>query len=558
MSSVNEFPPQLIQLFKEETLDLLGQWENSCIALQQQPEKSDWDQLFAAVHSIKGSVQTLGLQQFSEYLAVIENYLGANSVGTIQSKQLQALFKAQSNGIEWVANIEILDDLSITVEIESFKRDIGESYENNIEGNLDSNVIETYEKENNKRYEAASEKKVNSPRQEFKDDVRISGKLVDKILDQLNEIQTHQTIMENHFLGGDANRNLAVQSLTISQSRIRDLRRQVSNLRSVNAEVVFKRVVRAVTEANLALDKNVQVQFEGHLVKLDKSLADQIVSSLIHIVRNCVDHGIESCAERAKLGKNENGLIQISVRRRVKNIEIIVKDDGAGINTTVLMEKALAKGVIQKIPTDLNNELILQVLCSPGLSTSQTVSEISGRGVGMNAVSEKIFSLGGNLKLSHERDVGTAFSITVPNSITSLKAIVVVINDYKVAIPMNEISEVCQFNKADLQLALGEAKIEFNEDIIQYFSLADVLDKNSCNGTKTDQMFGLICGNGLLKTVYGVDSIIGQQEVVVRLLEAQLTALPGCQGAAYFSDGSPGLVLSLNKLKQNTLVEVVH
>ena len=370
MSSVNEFPPQLIQLFKEETLDLLGQWENSCIALQQQPEKSDWDQLFAAVHSIKGSVQTLGLQQFSEYLAVIENYLGANSVGTIQSKQLQALFKAQSNGIEWVANIEILDDLSITVEIESFKRDIGESYENNIEGNLDSNVIETYEKENNKRNEAASEKKVNSPRQEFKDDVRISGKLVDKILDQLNEIQTHQTIMENHFLGGDANRNLAVQSLTISQSRIRDLRRQVSNLRSVNAEVVFKRVVRAVTEANLALDKNVQVQFEGHLVKLDKSLADQIVSSLIHIVRNCVDHGIESCAERAKLGKNENGLIQISVRRRVKNIEIIVKDDGAGINTTVLMEKALAKGVIQKIPTDLNNELILQVLCSPGLSTS--------------------------------------------------------------------------------------------------------------------------------------------------------------------------------------------
>ena len=176
----------------------------------------------------------------------------------------------------------------------------------------------------------------------------------------------------------------------------------------------------------------------------------------------------------------------------------------------------------------------------------------------MNAVSEKIFSLGGNLKLSHERDVGTAFSIMVPNSITSLKAIVVVINDYKVAIPMNEISEVCQFNKADLQLALGEAKIEFNEDIIQYFSLADVLDKNSCNGTKTDQMFGLICGNGLLKTVYGVDSIIGQQEVVVRLLEAQLTALPGCQGAAYFSDGSPGLVLSLNKLKQSTLVEVVH
>lgn len=557
MSSINEFPPQLIQLFKEETLDLLGQWENSCVALQQNPKQSDWDQLFAAVHSIKGSVQTLGLQRFSDYLAVIENYLSENSSDSVQTAHLKVLFHAQSEAVEWVANIESLDDSQINIETISLGDDVESNGEEKSEKKANPDSLHSEEKCSDEHLTFPREVP-RSPRQEIQEDVRISGKLVDKILDQLNEIQTHQAILENHLLTGDANKDLAVQSLTISQSRIRDLRRQVSILRSVNAEVVFKRVLRAVTEANLALGKSVQVDFQGHLVKIDKSLADKIVSPLIHIVRNCVDHGIEDSSERALYKKDNCGLIKISVYRHIKNIEIVVKDDGAGIDIDLLMEKALAKGVIKKIPTDVTSALVLQVLCSPGFSTSEKVSEISGRGVGMNAVAEKIQSLGGKLTINTKKNVGTEFAILLPNSITSLKAIVVTANHYKIAVPMNEITEVCQFKKSDLEDAFGEMKLDFNDDIIRYFSLAEILKEKPCDGKTNNNIYGLICGNGLAKTAYGVDSIIGQQEVVVRPLETQLTGLPGCQGAAYFSDGSPGLVLSLNKLKQKYLKEVAH
>lgn len=558
MSNVGDFPPQIIQLFKDETLDLLGQWESSCIALQQQPAKSDWDQLFAAVHSIKGSVQTLGLHHFSAFLAIIENYLAENSAETIQARQLQALFKAQSSATEWVVHVETLNDSSILSEVASLEIEMT----NNPQDATSSADTETLSEIGNKPEIAATptveENITDTKRLDINDDVRISGKLVDKILDQLNEIKTHQAIMENYFLRGGANRNLAMQSLSISQSRIRDLRRQVSHLRAVNAEVVFKRIVRAVTEANLALGKNVQIDFEGHLVKLDKSLADQIVSPLIHIVRNCVDHGIECSTVRTELGKNENGRVSVRIQRRVKVIEITVEDDGAGVDTDKLLKKALKKGVIKQIPSQITNQLILQLLCSPGISTSQTVTEISGRGVGMNAVAEKIASLGGQLSLMHEANAGTKFSIIVPNSITSIKAIVVILNNYKIAIPMNEIEEVHQFRKSELDVALGQAKLAFKQDIIKYISLADVFKITGYDVTKNDEIFGLISGNGLSKTAYGVHRIVGQQEVVVRPLEKNLTGMPGCQGAAYFSDGTPGLVLSLNALRQATSPEVVH
>jgi len=558
LSNIKDFPPQIIQLFKDETLDLLGQWENACIALQQKPVKSDWDQLFAAVHSIKGSVQTLGLHHFSDYLALIETFLATDSAQTIHSTQLQALLKGQSSAVDWVQNIESLDDSSILSDIESLEPVLNNKGENTNEGSVVESLSNTENSNSTLAIDTPETNISDTPRQDLNDDVRISGKIVDKILDQLNEIKTHQAIMENYFLSGDANRDLAIQSLTISQSRIRDLRRHVSHLRAVNAEVVFKRIVRTVTEANLALGKNVQINFEGHLVKLDKSLADQIVSPLIHLVRNCVDHGIESSTVRTGLGKNENGQINIRIQRRVRVIEITVEDDGAGIDTEKLMQKAVTTGVIKKQPSEITDQIVLQILCSPGFSTSQSVTSISGRGVGMNAVAEKIYSLGGQLSLTHETNVGTAFSIVVPNSITSIKAIVVTINHYKLAIPMNEIVEVYQFNKTELDTAFGEAKLEFKDDIIKFISLADIFHATDNDSPQNEEIFGLISGNGLSKTAYGVHSIVGQQEVVVRPLEAKLTGMPGCQGAAYFSDGTPGLVLSLNTLRQTTSPEVVH
>ena len=558
MSSVADFPQQLILLFKEEALDLLGQWENSCIALQQHSKKSDWDQLFNAVHSIKGSVQTLGLHYFSEYLASIESFLAESSTDIYSTKQLQILFEAQSKGIEWVTNIEMLDDVSIKDEVIAISSALDNTVTNSKNDEALTNTLIDKSNIDLQQSHITLNKMATNKKYDLHDSVKISGKSIDKILDQLNEIKTHQSILENHFISGEASVNLAKQSLAISQSRIRELQRQVSHLRSVNAEVVFKRVVRAVTEANLALDKNVQLELEGHLVKIDKSLADQIVSSLIHIVRNCVDHGIEASSERAKLGKNIHGVIKLSVIRRLKHIEISVKDDGSGIDTTLLIEKALSKGVIRETPTVIDNKLILQILCSPGFSTTTNVTEISGRGVGMNAVSEKIIAMGGQMTLTYENNVGTEFTILVPNSITSIKAIVVSIDNYKIAIPINEIIEVCQFNEQNIEADFGNSKIKFKDDIIKYFSLSGLINRYTATHDKQTEYFGLICGNGLSKTAYGVNSILGQQEVVVRPLEPKLTDLPGCQGAAYFSDGSPGLVLSLNKLEQGNLDEVLH
>jgi len=554
LSNVNEFSSQLIQLFREEALDLLDQWENSCLSLKANPEKSAWDQLFSSVHSLKGSVQTLGLRRFAEYLSIVEDYLSKNTADTVEDEHIQALLHAQTSATEWVKVIETVEDSEIDNALQLIKDQLDSESKRSRRSH--KKVIP--ERVVNKARHRQTALDPGLTKLDISEDVRVSGKLVDRFLDQLNEIQTHQNILENHFQRGDVSKSLANQSLSLSKKRIHELRRQVMELRSINAEIIFKRLKRTVIEANLALGKNVQLKAEGQLIKLDKLIADQIVAPLIHIVRNCVDHGIESSEVRLSKKKEANGSIRVALRRNVKNIEITIHDDGRGLDAETIFNKALKMGIIKSIPSEINDEFLLQVICTPGFSTSASVNEISGRGVGMNAVAEKIISIGGSLTLVNIKDAGTKFIINVPNSFTSIKAIVVKISDYKIAIPMSEVHEVFTFNRNSIETTLGEMKLEYKRDIIQYVSLANILaaDKQEC--VLKNEVFGLISGKGHLKSIYGVDSIIGQQEVVVRPLEKSLTSLPGCHGAAYFSDGSPGLVISLNRLKLGDNSELHH
>ena len=176
----------------------------------------------------------------------------------------------------------------------------------------------------------------------------------------------------------------------------------------------------------------------------------------------------------------------------------------------------------------------------------------------MHAVVEKIHSIGGSLEMDYTKNAGTKFTIVVPNSFTSLKAIVVKIKEFKIAIPMNEVNEVCSFKNDTLECTLGEIKLDHNSDILRYMHLENLFSSTVKTYSSNEEVFGLIAGKGREKKIYGVDSIVGQQEVVIRPLDKGLTNLPGCQGAAYFSDGSPGLVVSLKKLAQSDTVQRYH
>ena len=559
MNSVGDFGPQLIQLFKEEALDLLAQWENACLALQSRQDTDAWDQLFASVHSLKGSIQTLGLHIFAEYLAEIEDYMSKGSAELVSNQHLVALLTAQTQSTVWVTTVETIDENDIRSEIKLIRKILSNT-DNADKRNNTSGKSKTVNRERKSDQNNSQTKTTVVTEPEINDDVRVSGKLIDTFLDQLCEIQTHQKILASYFQYGNVSKDIANQSLTLSQTRIRELRRQVTDLRSVTAETVYKRLQRTVAEANLVLGKNVQLKFTGKSTKIDKTIADQIVAPLIHLVKNCVDHGIEGSEERIRSNKEADGQVNVVISRHVKNIEIVIEDNGRGIDAQSILKKALANGIINTLPpeSDIDNEQLLQLLCEPGFSTSDSINEVSGRGVGMHAVVEKIHSIGGSLEMDYTKNAGTKFTIVTPNSFTSLKAIVVKINDFKIAIPMNEVNEVCSFKNDTLECTLGEMKLEHNSDIMRYLHLDNLFSGTVKKSSSKEKLFGLISGKGRAKSIYGVDSIVGQQEVVIRPLDKGLTNLPGCQGAAYFSDGSPGLVVSLKKLALSDTTQRYH
>ena len=342
-----------------------------------------------------------------------------------------------------------------------------------------------------------------------------------------------------------------METTLVQQGRMSaSLVQKLHQSRMIPVARLMPRLRRLVDQISLELNKPIEFLAEQIEGELQRSVLERIATSLEHIVRNALDHGIESPAKRKALGKPEMGVIKLSVQRRDNELVFVMSDDGAGIDPEVVRAKAEHRGMISSGDELTPNEII-RLIMKPGFSTSETVSEISGRGVGMDVVDSEILSLGGRVEIQSVVDRGTEFTLVVPFSQSVNRALMVAISDQSFAIPFAGIEGIMRISRRELDdlRVNDEGRLSYGKQHYQFCELSQLLGIEAVDSASQEGYSPLI----LVRTADGnfavrVDSLRGSRELVVKSLGPQFGKLVGISGATIMGDGSVLSILDLPPL----------
>ncbi|OIJ17854.1 chemotaxis protein CheA [Anaerobacillus alkalidiazotrophicus] len=327
-----------------------------------------------------------------------------------------------------------------------------------------------------------------------------------------------------------------------------DLQNIILNMRMVPVEQVFNRFPRMVRGLAKDLKKKVNLEIIGADTELDRTVIDEIGDPLVHLLRNSIDHGIETPEKRLSVGKSEEGNITLKAYHSGNHVFIEVADNGAGINREKVLKKAIASGVVSKEnEKNLTDKQVYELLFSSGLSTADQITGVSGRGVGLDVVKSKIESLGGNVSVDSSLGEGTTFSIQLPLTLSIISVMLVEVQNEKYAIPLSSIIETAIVKEEDILRAHNQKVIDFRGSVVPLINLTDFFDvpitreEDSYHSVvivrKGEKMAGLV-----------VDSFIGQQEIVLKSLGNYLTNVFAISGATILGDGQVALIVDCNAI----------
>lgn len=336
------------------------------------------------------------------------------------------------------------------------------------------------------------------------------------------------------------------EGLSHLERHTRDLQESVMNIRMLPVSFAFNRMPRIVHDVSQKLGKQIDLVMEGENTELDKTMLEALTDPLVHIVRNSIDHGIEQPAVRLAAGKPEKGTVKMAAFHQGGNILIQITDDGAGINAEKVREKAIEKGVIDE-DHKLTEEELIDLIFHPGFSTADVVSDISGRGVGMDVVRRNIRGLGGSVEVKTEQGKGSVFTIRLPLTLAILDGQLATIGSETYVFPLVSIIESIQVNKDLVKSVAGDTELYKLRDA--YIPVIRLHDKLGIKDAKTDLSEGLLVvveDNGKRAGVF-VDDLLGQQQVVIKSLDSNFMKISSIAGATILGDGTVSLILDVSE-----------
>ncbi len=329
-----------------------------------------------------------------------------------------------------------------------------------------------------------------------------------------------------------------------------DLQNIVLKLRMMPVETVFNRFPRMVRDLAKSLNKKVDLIVTGAETELDRTVVDEIGDPLVHLLRNAIDHGLEETAERVNVGKPETGKVHLRAFQSGNHVFIEIEDDGRGINREKVLKTAIKNGVVsEEEASKMEDHEVYQLLFASGFSTADKISDVSGRGVGLDVVKSKIASLGGNVTVDSRPGEGTKFSVQLPLTLSIITAMLIRLQEEKYAIPISSIVETALINKTDIRNVHGMRMIHFREHVIPFIDLAEVLDvPGHEQQQEADEISVVIVHKGEKLAALSVSDFIGQQEVVLKTLGDYLNKVFAVSGATILGDGQVALILDTNTL----------
>ncbi|MFI8492078.1 chemotaxis protein CheW [Peribacillus butanolivorans] len=327
-----------------------------------------------------------------------------------------------------------------------------------------------------------------------------------------------------------------------------DLQTIVLNMRMVPVETVFNRFPKMVRQLARDLNKKVDLEIIGAETELDRTVIDEIGDPLVHLLRNAMDHGIETPEERLAKGKNEEGKILLKAYHSGNHVFIEIDDDGAGINKDLVLNKAFSNGILTKeAAATLTDKQIYELIFASGFSTAETISDVSGRGVGLDVVKNTIESLGGSVTIDSKENEGSIFLIQLPLTLSIISVMLVEIQKEKYAIPLSSIIETAIIKKEDIMNAHNQQVIDFRGKVLPLLFLKEIFEV-PVHQEEEEFLSVVIVRKGDKLAGLVVDSFIGQLEIVLKSLGNYLTSAFAISGATILGDGQVALIIDCNTL----------
>lgn len=377
--------------------------------------------------------------------------------------------------------------------------------------------------------------------------IRVSIERLDILMNLFEELVIDRGRLQS--IAADVKQSELTETVERMSRTMGDLQNIVLTMRMIPIETVFNRFPKMVRSLSRELNKKIRLEIIGAETELDRTVIDEIGDPLVHLIRNSVDHGIESPEARRAKGKPEEGSVTLRAYHSGNYVFIEIEDDGAGINKEKVLRKAIERGIVSKeAALTLTDKQINELIFESGFSTADKITDVSGRGVGLDVVKTTIQSLGGSIAIESQQDVGSKFSIQLPLTLSIISVMLVEIEKEIYAIPLSSIIETSIIKKSDILNAHNQKVIDFRGKVVPLIYLDEVFEVPRSEACDDEYQSVVIVRKGDKMAGLVVDSFIGQQEIVLKSLGNYLKNIFAISGATILGNGQVALIIDINAL----------
>lgn len=382
--------------------------------------------------------------------------------------------------------------------------------------------------------------------------LRVDPERVDRLINAVGELIINQSVISQRLMQANLPNNAELfADLDDYKLLAREIQEGVMAIRAQPVKPLFQRMLRIAREAADATGKLVDLITDGEATEVDKTVVERLADPLTHMIRNAIDHGIEQPERRAEVGKDPQGKLRLSARQRSGSIVIEIADDGAGLDRQRIKEIAISKNLIPE-DAQLTEAEIDHLLFAPGFSTAKAVTNLSGRGVGMDVVKTAIAALGGRVAISSLTGHGTTFSITLPLTLAVMDGMIINVGGQTMVVPISNIIETVRPKAADISyMGLTSTLLRIRGDYVPIIDLSERMGQATTTRNMTDRVLLLIQTDTVAQCALAVDDIYDQRQVVVKSMQANYGDIAGISGATILGDGKIALIIDPDAVVQS-------
>lgn len=556
-------------IFLDEVEDTLQHWESDCLKLNKGESKAAALQsVFRHAHNLKGTAKSVGQVAFAEFVHSAEDLITLlmNDKIACTPDTVALLLECQAVLASWGAglradpqHVEQTQALAARLKLAASAGGLQplqklSSVTKAVAGDIFwADEVNTQSKAEPGSAAPATGEQVHLAEVNVapgavpvaEDTLRVPVARIDALIRLAGELAIQSAILTNATRNEAPMERQTQQAAALIAKAVSDLQTEALNLRMQSVGGLLQRMERVLRDVSRQLGKEIAIQVSGSEVELDKSVLERMKDPLVHILRNAVDHGVEDKETRVAAGKAAVANISVSAEQTSGSVTLTIRDDGKGLDKEKIFSKAVEKGLIDP-SSKLFDADVFSLIFLPGFSTADRVTDVSGRGVGMDVVKRAVDEIGGKISIESSRGKGTTFQINIPSSLSITDVIIVDVESNLYAVPIQDIEEVVHINSLRAETVSGSSMmINLRGKVIPLKKLSMFLSNTESRESVESDRVAIVARSGRDSVALEVDRIFGQQSVVVRKLDGKLQKVPGFSGGTILQNGEPGMIVHL-------------